>query len=617
MRKFIFSLLMFVLPIVSIAQDTDHQLAEHYYANDEFDKALIYYEKIYDREPTKPIFSRYLECLTETGDAKTAEKLLKKMVARNGNDQEYTVMLATFYENQGEPKKANDIYKDLIDNMRNSSRDIIMLYNLFKGLGKSEMAYETILKGRKLLKNSYPLNFQFAEYYGSIGETRKMIDEYLDLMDYHPTYLATVQNVMSAQIDFTKEDSEEYQILKAAIIERTQKNPEDEHYSEMLIWLFTQRRNFSAALVHIKAIDKRTGANGRKVYDFGLICVENKDFSSARRAFKYVVDLGEKSKYLMNAQNALLNVSFQEVTTRRNFSESELNQVILDYTDVLDQYGKNQYTLNVVLELAHIQAFYAQREVEAIVLLNEALELDRLTDIQKAHVKMQLGDVYVLKGDIWEASLLYMQVDKDFKYEPIGHEAKFKNARIFYYDSEFEFAQSQLDVLKQSTSKLIANDALKLSLFITDNYGLDSNYIAMSNFANADLLIEQHRYDEAFKLFDSIVSQFPAHSLGDEILIKKARAMQLTGQWNESVKYLEELLEYHGTDILADDALFQLGDIYENHLMDKTKAAEFYKKILFEHKGSLYTAETRKRYLVIRDLSNEEQLNMGITPEAP
>ena len=614
MKHFIVSILLLVLPLASIAQDTDHQLAEHYYANGEFDKALTYYEKIFEREPTKPIFSKYLECLTETGESKTAEKLLKKMAARNRYDHEYSVMLAKFYEDQGEPKKAEEIYDDLIDNLTNSSRNIIQLYNLFKGQGKSEKAYETLVQGRKLLKKSYPLNFQFAEYYGSIGETRNMMDEYLDLMDYHPTYITTVQNVMSSQIDFAKEDSEEYVILKEAIIERTQKNPDDDNFAEMLTWLFTQRQNFSAALVHIKAMDKRSASNGRKVYEFGLICVENKDFSTARKAFKYVVEVGETSAYFLSAQNSLLNVSFQEVTTRRNFTQAELDEIVDDYRLVLDTYGKQRTTLGVMLELAHIQAFYAKREVEAIVLLNEALDLDRLTDMEMAEVKMELADVYVLKGDIWEASLLYMQVDKSFKYEPIGHEAKFKNARIFYYDSEFEFAQSQLDVLKQSTTKLIANDALKLSLFITDNYGLDSNYIAMSNFAKADLFVEQHRYDEAFLLFDSIIHQFPAHSLGDEILIKKAYAMQLTGQWNKAIGFLEELLKFHGTDILADDALFQLGDIYQNHLLDNENAAVYYKKLLFDHRGSLHTVETRKRYKAIRDLTPSELFEMGETP---
>ena len=83
---------------------------------------------------------------------------------------------------------------------------------------------------------------------------------------------------------------------------------------------------------------------------------------------------------------------------------------------------------------------------------------------------------------------------------------------------------------------------MKLSILITDNFGLDSNYQAMTWFANGDLLIEQHRNSEAFVLFDSIIATFPYHSLGDEILIRKSKAMQLQGDWAKAISYLEELL---------------------------------------------------------------------------
>ena len=312
--------------------------------------------------------------------------------------------------------------------------------------------------------------------------------------------------------------------------------------------------------------------------------------------------------YYLASEKALLNTRFLEVTSNRNYSSEELTATVLEYQNALQRVGKKRTSLPLIMEMAHIQAFYSNQAPLAISSLEEALKMPTLTDSERAEIKMELADILVLKGDIWEASLFYMQIDKDFKFEPIGHEAKFKNARIFYYDGEFDFAQSQLSVLKESTSKLIANDAMKLSLLITDNFGIDSNYTAMTWFANADLLIEQHKYDDAFVLFDSIVKKFPYHSLSDEILLKKARAMQLQGKWTEAVTYLEELLKYFKEDILADDALFQLAEIYENQLNDKEKAAEYYKKILFDYKGSLYVVEARKRFRALRGDKTEEEI---------
>ena len=114
MKKLVLILVLILGPLMSSGQTTDQQLAQHYYGKGEFDKALIYYERLYETDQSKFTFTRYLECLTETGDDKTAEKLLKKSVNRNRHDSEYSILLAKFCEERGEVDKANTIYNDLI-----------------------------------------------------------------------------------------------------------------------------------------------------------------------------------------------------------------------------------------------------------------------------------------------------------------------------------------------------------------------------------------------------------------------------------------------------------------------------------------------------------------------
>jgi tetratricopeptide (TPR) repeat protein len=602
-------LFLFILlsPFIYSQGETDQQLAQLYYSKGEFVKALGYYEKLYTADPSKFYFNRYLDCLIATDQRKDAEKLLKKQASANRFDSEYKVRLGQFYEDGDETDKAQKIYSELIDELNPDAGQIIQLYNAFKSKGRNDLALRTLEAGRKLLKETYPLHFQFAELYGAMGQTEKMIAEYLDLLDFYSSYYQTLQTVLTAQFDLSAKASKEYDMLKNALLERVQKKPNDTVYAEMLIWLFLQRKNFNAALTQAQALDKRQGEQGLRVIDVAKICVENKDYETARKGFKYVLSLGEDKSYYYEAERALLNTRFLEVTTNRNFSPEELNQTIQEYRTTLERIGQKRSGVPLTIELSHILAFYANQSAEAIEMLTKVLAIAGLTDMQKAEIKMELGDIQVLHGDIWEASLLYMQIENTFKFEPIGNEAKYKNARIFYYDGEFDFAQSQLNVLKESTSKLIANDAMQLSLLITDNFGLDSNYQAMTWFANADLLIEQHQYSQAFALFDSIIKNFPYHSLGDEILLRKSKAMQQQGQWTEAVRYLEELLKYHREDILADDAIFQLGELYELHLNNLEKAADYYKTLLFDFKGSLYAEEARKRFRALRgDVPDED-----------
>jgi tetratricopeptide (TPR) repeat protein len=595
MKSSLFLVVFFFCFVAIGQQDTDQQLAQHYYSSGEWEKAKMYYAKLFDKNPSKFNFKRYYECLVQTNEKSEAEKVLKRQVNKFKQDVDYQFMLGQFYQDNEQPAKAEKHYESLIQKMPPDPNAILALYTGFRTLPNLDRAFQTVEKGRKLLKNTYSFHQEFAELYGLTGQQEKKIREYLDWLDAQPSEVQEIQNILSRQIDFTSGDNTDFSLLKKGLLERIQKQPNEIVYPEMLIWLFLQNRNFSGALLQTQALDKRFNEQGKRVVELGKICLENKEYETARKAFKYVTLLGEDKLFYASAESALLHTRFLEVTTQRNYAAAEIEETLQEYQNSIQKMGKKRTNVDLIREMCHIQAFYSNDSDKAIQTLEETMAIPGITDIQRAELKMLLADIHVLHADIWEAALYYMQVEKDFKFEPIGHEAKYKNARVFYYDGEFDYAQAQLSVLKESTSKLIANDAMKLSLLITDNFGIDSNYRAMTWFSNAELYLEQHKYTEAFTLFDSIISVFPYHSLGDEILLAKAKAMESKGDWDKAILFLEELLKYHAEDILADDALFHLGDIYENIKKDTEKANEYFKRILFEFKGSLYAEEARKR----------------------
>ena len=592
--------------ILSAQSETDIQLAQHYFINGEFDKATSYYEKLYSSQSTKIYFTRYLECLVQIKDFKTAEKTIKKYISQNKNDMEIQVVLGQFYEDIDEPQKSAKVYEELLSVVSADPGEIINLFQLFVGKRKFDLAKKVLDKGKKNAPY-YPFNFQYADLYSLTGNNRLMIEEYINYLILQPSMFESIQNAISSRIDLSKSDGKDYLILKEILLQKIQADNSNFIYSEMLIWLFVQNKNFSSAFTQVVALDKRLQGDGYRVLDLGNICLENKSYDIARNCFNYIISLGSDNQYFIEGQKLLLNSRFIELTTNRAYNQNEIDATLVDYSSVLARLGKTKFTIGILNEQAHILAFYADRAAEAIVILQDAILVQSLTDIQRAQLKMQLADIEVLKGDIWEASLLYMQIDKDFKFEAIGDEAKYKNARIFYFDGEFDFAQSQLNILKESTSKIIANDAMNLSVSITENFGLDSNYTAMTWFSSAELLIEQHKYLEAFTLFDSIQLNYPLHSLADDILYRKAKAMEMQGKWAESCLLYEDILKFYSKDIFADDALFRLGDIYEQILLEKDKALEYYKKLAIDYKGSFYGAEIIKRIRILRGDKNVEE----------
>lgn len=602
--------LMIIFSCVTWSQtSTDQQLANLYFSNGEYAKAITYFEKILTKQSSKFENLRYVECLEKTNQIGQAEKVLKKFVNANEQDVEYAIILGDFYERNAKQELADKLLNERIKSVSKNGYQSVELYNSFIRRGKVQWGLKTLEAARKNLKNEYPLQLQFAEAYSLLGRIDDMINEYFDVLDQSPNSIYNIQSSLSKQIDFQNDANGTYNKLKEKLLVRIQKKPNELVYPEMLIWLFVQKKEFKSAFIQAQAIDKREKGNGNRLLELAETCVQNNDYVTARLCYNSIIAQGTTNPNYFRAYSALLNVRYREITNEKNVPADTIVTAMLEYRKAIQLIGWNRNVISVAKELALIQAYYANDAAGSAALLDSCLQVPGNTDFGKAELKMALADVLVLQDDIWQASLLYMQVDADFKFETIGSEAKFKNARIFYYDGDFKFAQSQLDVLKESTSKLIANDAMKLSVLITDNLGLDSNYTAMNQFAKADLLLEQHQFEKAFQLYDSINQAFPYHGLSDEILMRKAQAMRYLGRWNDAVSYLLKIYTTYREDILADDALFQLGDLYENHLHDKEKAAEYYKKILFECKGSLLTVEARKRFRALRGDLPEEELS--------
>jgi len=609
MKKIILVLITLFSLFDLSAQSTDQQLANLYYTNGEFEKAVVYFEKIINKKSAKFDQLRYVECLEKTNKGKEAEKVLKRLIDANPNDKDYMIALGDFYERNEQISDRDKLFNNEIKIASKAGFTTVELYNSFLKKGKTDWCIKALEAGKKEQKRNYDFSEQFAEIYAITGKTNEMIDIYFEMLDKNPNYAGTIQANLSRIIDFQTDQNGTYLTLKERLLERIQKKPNEFVYPEMLIWLFIQKKEFRSALVQANALDTREKGLGQRQINLASVCLENDDYESARACYQTIIDKGEDHPSYSTAKLRLLSTRYAEITKEKNVSKPLILEAVSEFDAALLKYGLGRGSYQLAMEAAEIKAYYADQKDASIELLEKVLKVPGLTDLEVAKAKMLLGDVMVLKDDIWSASLYYMQVDKDFKFETIGSEAKFKNARVFYYDGDFNFAQSQLDVLKQSTSKLIANDAMKLSILITDNLGLDSNYTAMYQFAKADLLLEQHQFEKAFELYDSITTAFPAHGLVDEVLLRKAQAMKYQGKWEEAISYLDKIYTYHKYDILSDDAAFQMAEIYELNLDNKEKAIEYYKKILFECKGSLLTVEARKRFRALRgDAQSEEDL---------
>ena len=593
---------LFFMAQNSFAQprDNDSKLANHYFNKGQFEKAEVYYQKVYKKYESQLYLNRYFMCLFYQQKFDECEKLINKRIKKDPFTISNQFKLASIYKATDREEKAEQVYQSLIKDLRPIQTRVDDLGKAFQDEGMYQYALDTFLKGRKIIKKGYSFQLELASLYSQLKRPADMLQEYLSLLDYSPVYVRTVQNHLSRVVDF-EEDFEMVEILRQEILLKVQKNPNEEVYNEMFIWYYLQKKEFTGALIQAKALDKKKDHSGLRVLEIGAVCAANSAFVTAIKAYQYVIDLGKKSPYYHEAIERKLQVEFQMLTQKKAYTKNEIALVAKGFEDALVDMGKSEKSLNVMLQLAKIYAFYLDDTESALKLVNQGLDLN-LTAKRKGEIKILKGDILVVADNIWEASLLYMQVEKDFSEDIIGHEAKFKNAKVFYYDGEFDYAKAQLDVLKASTSKLIANDAMQLSLLLQDNLGIDTTTAPVQMYANADLLLTQNKFKQAIEMLDTLEKKYPFHSMVDEVIFKKAQIYEGLQKWNLAIEYYTIVAEDYAHDILADDAVFRLAEIYELRLNNPEKAAEYYSKILFDFGGSLYTAQAREKY---RKISKE------------
>ena len=595
-------------------QSQEEQLALQYYKEKEYDKAVELFEKIHAKKPDSYIYYYYYHALVELERYDAAEKMLKKQVKAYPNIPRYKIDLGYVYERSGENPKAEKIYQECLKNLQAKETAVSELNNAFMSRGKYDYAAETILKGRKLLDNEQLLSKSLINIYKLLHQNDKIIDEIISLVKTdNDKYEKDVQTAIQDLL-MDDEDNQLYMSIRTALQKFSQKNPSNILCIKELYWISQLHKDFEEALVLAKSLDKRLKMEGIFTYELATVAASNHDYATAIDALNYIIKKGEDTHNYIQAKMKILDVKYMQLIETSPVKMVDAVNLEQDFRKALEENGIHSGTMDWIRKYAHLLAFYVNKPQEAMDVLNQAMAATR--DIkEKNQYKIDLADVQLYTGEIWDASLNYSQVDKDLPNDVLGNEAKFKNAKLSFYIGEFNWAKSQLDVLAAATSKLIANDAIYSSMLISDNleeeeedeadttvalFDNSEGNLALKMYAKAEFLIFQNKDDEALKALDSVMILSPFGTLVDDALYQKALIYIKQKNYFEAEKLLKRIVENYGDELLADDAVFQLAELYEYYLKDITQAMEYYQKILKDHSDSLYVVQARTRYRALR-----------------
>ena len=598
MKRLLIFLWVVLVAHTTKAQDQLLQVARQYLLSEDYTKAAATFKQLLEYNPgDAEILQGYTNSLLGMGDYAGAEKMLKQQVKKNNSDIRSQYDLARVWLRLKEDKKAEKQFQKLNEQVLTRDDQLRTLARWYEKDGMRPQAIALYEKGRSADKLQ-PFRYaeELAVLYDAQGQTElameSLLDVYVSSNDKQENVKAAFQRMMTSP--------EKLDILRKKIVKRSTRDADQLAWPDLLAWYYTQQGDYESAFQQIRAIDTRLHEDGRRMLGFARLALREKQYKAALQAYRTVAQLGADKPFYQLALSEELMVLNRQLRARPTFTKLDVDSVIKKYESFIQEFPAFQYT-ETSRDLAELEARLAQQPDKAIDRLSRIVQSPKTDRVFRGQCKLDMGDYELLRNNRWESTLLYSQVDKEFKQDMLGEEARFRNARLSYYTGDFVWAQGQLDVLKASTSELIANDALNLSVLITENNPpADSNSTPLLMFARAELLAFQYRDAEGIALLDSIVLAFPNHVLADDILMAKAKIALRKQDYNEAAMFFQQIIERYADDILADDALFQLAVINQEQFNNTDEAKRLFEKLLVDFPGSTFVNEARKRFRTLR-----------------
>ena len=600
MKKILVILILSFVSAAFYAQNSttqDYLLAYQYYRNNEYDKAAEIYKKLFDRTGTSTYFTFYINCLYQTGQYQQAIKEAKKAVRTHKNTPYYKIILGQAYKMSGDTAKAESIFEKVIKSVPPGKTSVISTANQFINIREYKYAEQLYLTAKKKFKKDYTFNMELGQLYFLQRKYDKMINAYLDMLATSPDYYETVKGRLQYMIT-SSANNEIVPILRKELIRRIQKKPSETQYTNLMIWLLLQQHRYGEALHYALALDRRE-KNPEQILSIGKTLMNNGQYELATKAFTHIMDKYDKNslQYLF-AKTYYLQTLFLKLTQNKKTPVRELYILKKDFEATFETYSYNNSTFPAVKNYALLLGKFLHKPDSAIHFLETVTEkyAPRFDPPKLWELKLILGDMYLINGDPWTATIIYSRIERQNTAPELRDKAKLKKAYMAFYQGDIKWAKALLDVLKGSTSKPVANDAFKLSEFIANNTSFDTNTTPLKMYGRA-MLLDFAGYDSlAILSLDSIISRFPEHSIIDDVYLKKGELYENSGKYQQAIEAYKYIVDYYPFDILADNALYRLATLYDKILNQPEKALKYYKKIMIDYPESIFAEEARKRY---------------------
>lgn len=605
-RQFIIFLLFIAANLKLFAQAKEF-LAQQLFEQKEYEKALLIYEDLIESNTNNPaVYNNYILSLNQLKQHKKALKTTQKFAKKASNPLPYIVDQCWILSQMPEESKDYDkLYQFIVQKTTQNPNLAFQASQQFRTRNMLDAAIDVLQKTEQIYGEDPQISNEIALIYLENGQRFKALERYIDLMVRSNVKYDQLKQIFDVYVT----DSADIVALQEMLLLKVQQYPSVTSLSEWLKWTFVSLQNWEKAFIYTRSIDKRLQEEGERMMVLGELCFTNEAYSTAAKCYKYVIDKGPENYHYELALAKWQHIKFIDLQSQDLLPLSAQDSVALvqnwelyfqELRKFVQNYGPSNITLTNASNLSWLWAQKYQNIDSAAAVLQSYVDAPYLNKKIIAEAKITLGDIFAESGQTYKSELLYAQVEKAFTEDEMGQLAKFKRAELSFYRGDFDWANMQLDVLKGATTRLISNNAMELSLCITDNLGIDSNFTALEYYGKALLFQRQKQNDSALNYLNKITIEFPGHSLGDEVLMRKAQIEKSRKKYDRASQIFDVLIAAYPDDILHDNALFEAAQLNQYQLKNTPKALDLYQSLIDKHTDSIFIVDARKEYRKLR-----------------
>ena len=407
------------------AQQED--LAQNYFDQAEYGKALSIYQKLYQDNPTNLGYLFQMVTIhQELEQYQVAQNLLIKAIDQP--NPQFLVELGYNYSLQNDPVLSEKYYDQALVKLEENPIYTNYVADRFRQRGLLDRAIQA-LEQTIAIQPQPNFLLQLTRFYGEKGEVDKFFQKYLELALVNPVYAGYAKRDFSKYITDNSENPNN-QLLKKLLLEKLQEFP-DIMWNDFLSWLFVQQNDFAAAFMQEKAIFARQGSTLNPIFQLAELCEDNDQLPLAKRIYVYLVEQSPERGMRLKAQIGQVEVEAKMAKS------AEYDPIESRYNKLFEEYGQGSFTVSLGLSYAHFLINYQSDAPRAIEFLKSLIASSNLKGFELAQTQLLLGDALVMEERFNEALVEYSKVQIDMKNSTIAQEAKFKIAQTSFYKGDF------------------------------------------------------------------------------------------------------------------------------------------------------------------------------------